>query len=201
MLVETSSFGIKFVERRRYERVELCLRGWYMLRNRREYPCWTINLSPGGVALLALEKGMPGERVVTNFDELGWLEGTITRNFDNCFALDLQLTSSKRDKLGRTLAWLHARHMRGAPDRREHERFRPYRRRVILTIEGGGKSPAELMNASVLGAALHTDAAPLLGSPVTIGRTSARVVRRFEKGIAVKFDEMLPAHLLKAGAV
>jgi hypothetical protein len=201
MLVETSSLGIKFVERRRYERVELCLRGWYMLRNRHEYPCWTINLSPGGVALLALEKGTLGERVVTNFDELGWLEGTITRNFDNCFALDLQLTSSKRDKLGRTLAWLHARHMRGAPDRREHERFRPYRRRVILTIEGGGKSQAELMDASVLGAALQTDAAPLLGSPVTIGRTSARVVRRFERGIAVKFDEILPAQLLKAGAV
>ena len=201
MFVETSPMGATLAERRRYERVELSLRGWYMLSNRHEYPCWTINLSPGGVALLALEKGMVGERVVTNFDDLGWLEGTIARTFDNCFALAFHLSSSKRDALNRTLSWLYARRMQGVSDRRRHDRFRLHRRRVILTIEDGAKSQAELMNASVLGAALHTDAAPLLGSAVTIGRTSARVVRRFEKGIAVKFDELHSAQLVRAGVV
>jgi hypothetical protein len=200
-LVETSPLGIKFEERRRHERVELCLRGWYMLRNRHESPCWTINLSPGSLTLLGLEKGMVGERVIANFDHLGWLEGTVTRNFDKCFALALQLTSSKRDKLARTLTWLHGQRTRGISDRREHERVRPYRRRVPLATEAGHKHQAALIDASILGAALNTDAVPPLGSRVTIGRTSARVVRHFETGIAVRFDEELSVQLLKEGAV
>ena len=45
----------------------------------------------------------------------------------------------------------------------------------------------------MLGAALHVDAAPPIGSLVTIGKTSARVVRHFATGIAVEFDAPLPA--------
>jgi c-di-GMP-binding flagellar brake protein YcgR len=40
-------------ERRRHSRVPLALLGRYMLPNFREYPCQTVDISPGGVALTA----------------------------------------------------------------------------------------------------------------------------------------------------
>jgi hypothetical protein len=57
-----------------------------------------------------------------------------------------------------------------------------------------------LIDLSMLGAALHVDAAPPIGSPVTIGKTSARVVRHFATGIALEFDEALPADTFGADA-
>ena len=40
-------------ERRRFQRVKIHLLGRYMLPDRREFPCQIINMSPGGLALLA----------------------------------------------------------------------------------------------------------------------------------------------------
>ena len=40
-------------ERRRFQRVKVHLLGRYMLPDRREFPCQIINMSPGGLALLA----------------------------------------------------------------------------------------------------------------------------------------------------
>ena len=51
-------------ERRRHQRVKVVLPGRYMLEDRREYPCRTVDISPGGVAFAGLAKGRIGERVV-----------------------------------------------------------------------------------------------------------------------------------------
>ena len=51
-------------ERRRHDRVELSLPGRYMLRDRHEYPCATIDVSPMGVAIRGIERGSIGERIV-----------------------------------------------------------------------------------------------------------------------------------------
>jgi hypothetical protein len=40
-------------ENRRYQRVKVDLLGRYMLEDRREFPCQVINMSPGGLALIA----------------------------------------------------------------------------------------------------------------------------------------------------
>jgi PilZ domain-containing protein len=40
-------------ERRRHQRVRVNLLGRYMLADRREFPCQVINMSPGGMALIA----------------------------------------------------------------------------------------------------------------------------------------------------
>ena len=42
-------------ERRRFQRVKVHLLGRYMLADRREFPCQVINMSPGGLAMLARE--------------------------------------------------------------------------------------------------------------------------------------------------
>ena len=40
-------------ERRRFQRVRVNLLGRYMLADRREYACQVVNMSPGGMALIA----------------------------------------------------------------------------------------------------------------------------------------------------
>jgi hypothetical protein len=100
-LVET-----RLIERRRYPRVALTLPGRYMAHDRQEYPCRTINLSPGGIAILSMAKGFIGERVIAYFDYIGRIEGMIVRAFDSCFAVAMQLPAPKRERLTYTIAWL-----------------------------------------------------------------------------------------------
>jgi hypothetical protein len=185
-------------ERRRFHRIDLALSGRYMLRNRNEYPCWTINLSQGGIAVIALEKGLIGERVVADFNHIGRVEGIITRNFDRCFALALQLSSTKTDKITQVLAWLVNRQADGKPDRRTHARVRPYRRRITLTTPCGGQYSATMIDASIAGAALSTDVLLPVGSPILVGGTAGQVIRHFDTGIAVKFNEKLPTKTFDA---
>ena len=61
---------------------------------------------------------------------------------------------------------------------------------MILT-EDGNQYRSRLTDLSVLGAAFDVDAAPPIGSTVFLGKTPARVVRRYATGIAVKFDQPL----------
>src|ERR1039458_5215353 len=123
-LVTPQSFGAGLKQRRRYPRAELSLSGWYMLRNRHEFPCWTINISAGGIAVIGLEKGIIGERAIAYIKEIGRIEGMIARNFDCCFAMTMQLPTLKREKLTQVLAWLVSHRTLGVPDRRAYERIK-----------------------------------------------------------------------------
>ena len=90
-------------ERRRHQRVKVNLLGRYMLADRREFPCQVSNMSPGGIAIVAPVSGNPGERVIAYVDHLGRLEGKIARTLDNGFAMTIEATLRKRDKLAAQL--------------------------------------------------------------------------------------------------
>lgn len=185
-------------ERRRSDRIELTLSGRYMLSDRREYPCWTKDISPCGVAVLGLQKGLIGEPIIAHIDELGRIEGVIARNFDSCFAIAMQLAPQKQQKFTQTLGWLVQHRQGGSPDNRIHERIKPYYRRTTMILtEDGNQYRSRLTDLSVLGAALDVDAAPPIGSSVFVGQTPARVVRRYATGIAVRFDQPLSQKTLE----
>lgn len=185
----------KFEERRDCERVELTLPGRYMLSDRVEHPCWTLDLSPSGVACRGLGNGLLGERVVAYIDQIGRIEGMIARQFDKCFALRIHAIATKRQKLEQKIAWVIEHHLSGRSDNRRHERIGPFHRRTTLKTPDGREYLAALIDVSIPGASLNVDAAPPIGSPVTVGHTSARVVRRFKDGIAVVFDNQLSAQI------
>src|SRR3977135_3235653 len=112
-------------ERRRFQRVHVDLLGRYMLADRREFPCQVMNMSPGGMALIAPVAGEPGERVIAYVDHLGRLEGTIERLLQNGFAMTISATPRKRDKLAAQLTWLANRNILGLPEDRRHGRIMP----------------------------------------------------------------------------
>jgi hypothetical protein len=61
-------------------------------------------------------------------------------------------------------------------------------------LEDGRRYNCKIIDISLSGAAIETDVRPAMGTPVTLGRMRARVVRHFDDGIAVEFasvQEML----------
>jgi PilZ domain len=86
-------------ERRRHQRAKIALGGRYMLSDRREHDCWTLDISSSGVAIFGPVKGAIGERIVAYFDRVGRVEGMIVRHFEKCFAIEMRASALKRDKL------------------------------------------------------------------------------------------------------
>ena len=182
----------KFQERRRHQRVKVVLPGRYMLEDRREYPCQTIDISPGGVALAGMARGGVGERVIAYLNQIGRVEGTIARHLDEGFAIQMKLPVIKREKLADQLTWLANRQALGMAEDRRHERIPPRISHSTLKLPNGQEHLAKLVDISISGAALLVTAKPPIGSPVTVGKTPAQVVRHFEGGIAVEFNRPLP---------
>lgn len=174
-------------ERRRFQRVRVDLLGRYMLPDRREFPCQVVNMSPGGMAVVAPVSPQIGERVIAYIDHVGRLEGVATRHFENGFASTIGATMRKRDKLAAQLTWLANRHLLASPEDRRHGRYAPRNPMTMLIMPNGVNIGCRLIDVSLSGAAVATDQRPPMGALVTIGKVQGRVVRHLDDGFAVEF--------------
>lgn len=177
-------------ERRRFQRVSVDLQGRYMLPDRREFPCQVVNMSPGGMALVAPVGAEPGERVIAYVDHLGRLEGQVARTLPNGFAMTISATPRKRDKLAAQLTWLANRHILGLPEDRRHGRFAPRNPIGRLIMPNGINVSCRIIDVSQSGAGIKTDQRPPLGALVTLGKVPGRVVRHLEDGFAIEFTRL-----------
>ncbi len=174
-------------DRRRYQRVTVSLLGRFMLEDRREYPCQTQNISPGSVAVMTPVVGRVGERVIAYFDHVGRIEGQIVRIFDGGFAMAINATLRKKDKLAAKLTWLANRHELNLPEDRRHDRVTSKVTVTTVTLPDGREYRGRIVDISLSGLALNVDVKPPIGSPLMVGKLRARVVRHSEEGIAVEF--------------
>src|SRR5215813_3390706 len=177
-------------ERRRFQRVRVNLLGRYMLADRREFPCQVIDMSPGGMAVIAPVNGRAGERVIAYIDHIGRVEGTLIRQFGNGFAMTIAATPRKRDKLAAQLTWLANRQVLGLPEDRRHGRIVPRDPNTQLTLPNGATMKCRLIDMSLSGAAVATEERPPMGTLVTLGKTQGRVVRHLDQGFAVEFTRL-----------
>jgi hypothetical protein len=179
-------------ERRRHQRVKVNLLGRYMLADRREFPCQVVNMSPGGIAMVAPVSGEPGERVIAYVDHLGRLEGKIARLLDTGFAMTVEATLRKRDKLAAQLTWLANRNILNLPEDRRHGRFIPRKAMARLILPNGNNVNCRIIDLSESGAAvaISPELRPVVGAMVTIGKATGRVVRHIEDGFAVEFTRL-----------
>lgn len=178
----------KWMERRRHQRVQVALLGRYMLADRTEYPCQTVDVSPGGALFLTPVRGAVGERVVAYLEQIGRVEGEVTRHLPDGFAMSIAAATRKRDKLASQLTWLANRQALGLPEDRRHERITPRVASTIIRLESGRELKARLIDVSMSGAGLSLDVGkPAIDCAVTVGSTNAKVVRHFNGGIAVEF--------------
>ncbi len=163
-----------------------------MLANKEEYPCRTVDASPGGLRVSAPARGSVGERVVFYFEELGRLEGMIVRQVEEGFAVALILSQSKRERIADLLTWMVNSEEDDGVASRRHKRITPKATTAVMTVEGGDSIPVHVVDVSVSGVGLQTDKLPPVGARVEIGRRSGRVVRHFNGGLAIEFSRLIP---------
>jgi hypothetical protein len=175
-------------DRRRNQRMNVHLLGRFMLEDRREYPCQTLNMSPGSMALTTPIVGRVGERVVAYVDHIGRVEGKIVRTYDGGFAMTIIATLRKKDKLAAKLTWLANRHELNLPEDRRHDRASPGVQSVTVSLPDGREFNARVVDLSMSGAALSFDVQPPIDSPIMVGKLRATVVRHSDDGgVAVEF--------------
>ncbi len=180
-------------ERRRFRRVKASIPGRYMLENKQEYPCQTVDMSPGGLRVAAPVKGEVGQRVVFYFEDFGRLEGTIVRHAHDGFAVEMNLAPNKRERLADLLTWYINRDEEGDDDAdRRHKRITPKQRDATLILADGACIPVKIVDVSVSGVGLQSQALPEIGTRVDLGRRTGKVVRHFTGGLAVEFQRLIP---------
>jgi hypothetical protein len=181
-------------EAARFQRVKVSLLGRYMLADKREFPCQVLEMSPGDAVVIAPATGSLGERVIAYLDHLGRIEGAILDPIDGGFVMDVVASTRKRDKMAAQLTWLANKDLLNLPEDRRHERVVPDNRHSTVVLDDGRRYNCKIIDISLSGAAIELAVRPAMGTPVTLGRMRARVVRHFQNGVAVEFaaaQEML----------
>jgi hypothetical protein len=178
-------------ERRRHARVEVRLSGQFMRENRQEFPCVTIDISPGGIAFAAEAPVAHGEKIIAYLAQVGRVQGVVRRQFPGGFAIAMTLPAMKREKLADQLTWLANRQALGMPEDRRHERISARNPHSSLTMPGGREILCKIVDISRSGAAVAVNPAPGVGETVTLGKTRGQVVREFKGGVAIEFQRIV----------
>ncbi|MEM1289445.1 MAG: PilZ domain-containing protein [Pseudomonadota bacterium] len=174
-------------DRRRFQRVAVDLLGRFMLPNLQEYPCQILDMSPGGAALISPVNAEIGQRVIAYIDHIGRIEGHVARPIDGGFAMSIQTSARKRDKMASQLTYLANKDLLNLPEDRRHERQvveNPYSK---LIMSDGRSYPCSVLDISLSGAAVRTSVRPSIGTMVQLGNMRAKVVRHIDEGVALEF--------------
>jgi hypothetical protein len=183
-------------ERRHYLRARVEIAGRFFLpSDNREAPCKVVDLSPGGALVMSDVVPAADMQIVLYIDDFGRFEGSVTRPNElagddhatshGSFGVHFHCSPMKRDRLTEQLTlYLN----RGVVDEASLVR-RPGKSAGVsrFTRANGEIVNCEVLDLSLSGVSLKTDARPPLGEIVLIGQTAGRVARHYESGIAIEF--------------
>jgi hypothetical protein len=176
-------------DRRLHKRISVTLLGRYMRESKEEHPCKLVDISAGGAAIMSPVPVPLGERVVAYFDHIGGIEGMVVRELDGGFAIKINATKHKREKLAAQLTWL-ANRSELAADGRRHDRVTPKNGDSMLQLSEGIMLTCRVLDVSISGASIATPARPEIGTEVVLGKLRARVVRHHPQGFGVQFIDI-----------
>jgi c-di-GMP-binding flagellar brake protein YcgR len=174
-------------DRRRHRRFSLALLGRFMRASKQEFPCRLNDISVGGASVMAPVDVEIGERIVAYFDEIGGLEGVVVRTFEGGFAISFKVTQHKREKLAAQITWLVNKEELGGSLGRRHKRFDVVNKTSTLKLADDTSVDCRVLDVSLSGASIETEARPPIGSDVMFGKLRCRVMRYHDRGIGVQF--------------
>jgi hypothetical protein len=177
-------------DRRRHRRVPVTVFGRFMREDKQEYPCQIINMSAGGMAMLAPVACQEGERIVAYLDNLGRIEGIVTRAFEGGFAVRILASLHKRERIANLLTWLTNQKALGLGEERKHERVVPRINASKLILPNGDVHNCRVIDVSLSGASVACAVKPEIGTVVILGRMRGRVIRHHDQGVALQFVEL-----------
>lgn len=183
-------------EKRRFQRVSVSLFGRCMFESKIECHCQTIQMSPGDMWLFTPYQPRIGEKVIVYLEELGRFVGVAVRQDMTAFAMTINLSESKRDKLADQLTWFANRHDFGLPEDRRHERIVPFMQRANLKLPNDREVIVKIIDISISGVSVESDYLPPVGTHVMVGSTPTVVVRHFPGGFGGEFPKAFaPEHI------
>jgi len=174
-------------ERRLHRRYKIAVPGRFMRHNKEEHPCRLRDISCSGAAITSPVSLEISERIVVYFDHIGGLDGVVVRTFEGGFAIELCVTQHKREKLTDQLARLANRDSKTAL--RRHERF-TINNTTTLRLDEDISTQVRVLDVSISGASVETEARPPLGSEVVLGKLRAKVVRHHVEGLGLEFMDV-----------
>lgn len=177
-------------EKRRHSRVKVDMLGRFMLPNHQEYPCQVRDMSPGGAALYTKVQPNINDRVIAYIEEIGRIEGRTVRHIEGGFAMTIETTLHRRDKLAAKLTWLANKHVLNLPEDRRFERVEPKATMTRLQMVDGRSYDCRVIDVSLSGAAIATAVRPAIGSYIVVGSVRGKVVRHLEEGVAIEFSAL-----------
>jgi hypothetical protein len=177
-------------DRRRHRRVPVNLAGRFMREDKQEYPCQIVNMSAGGMAVLAPVICNEGERIIAYLDNLGRIEGVVVRPIEGGFAVRILASLYKRERIANLLTWLINHKSLGLGEERKHERVVPRVSSSKLILPNGEVHSCRIIDVSLSGASVACSVKPPVGTVVILGRMRGRVVRHHDQGMALQFVEL-----------
>lgn len=180
-------------ERRKFRRVKLAFSGrLYIPATQEEAVCTIDDISPGDAAILCELKQAPHDRAVLYLDGLGRFEGPIVRREPTGFIMTFTCSAQKREKLADQLALELNRHFLADSDMRRHDRVEQASGNYThYTRSTGEQIRCEVLDLSLTGVSLRTEARPPVGEHILIGQRAGRVARHHGDGIGIEF--LVPA--------
>jgi hypothetical protein len=172
-------------ERRKYVRVEQALKGRFLTEDGREQPCVLKNVSVGGALIIADHPPAFGKKVVLYIDDLGRFDAQVIRSEKGCFAVAYSIKPAKKLRTADYLTEILNRGAAGR-DRRVHPRIK-HDALATVYFEDGHSAKCAILDISLTGASIEIKPRPPLGTSLILGRMTAKVVRRHEKGVGVIF--------------
>lgn len=179
--------SVSVTERRRQARTNLSLHVRFLLQDGTEHGGVVSDVSVGGMHIISDAQPAEGSIVIAYVEDLGRLEGIVSRIEDGGIAIRLTLSALRRDKLEERLG----------TGRKTHE-GRRYQREaadgVTRILRADGRElTGRVIDLSLGGVSVETAEWPPLGEQVMVGKMRGRVVRHHETGIAVEFTEIPPS--------
>ena len=176
-------------ERRRFRRVPVSTVGrLYVPATQEEAPCTVEELSPGDAAIICDLKNEPQGRCVIYLDNFGRFEGPVVRTKPNGFLMTFTCSAQKREKLADQLTLELNRHLLGEADMRRYDRVEATHGSFThFTRFTGDQIRCEVLDLSLTGVSVRTDARHQIGEHILIGNRAARVARHHSEGIGVEF--------------
>ena len=178
------------MERREFPRLKARMPARLLINNETSGTGTLFDLSAGGVGVLTDLKVAKGDHVVLHLEGGGRLEGAVMRLLADGFGVQLTMSEAKRSRLIDALEPMveSVEEIVELPmNRRVAERVAGLRMKTECHTEDGVLD-CRIVDMSLTGAAIETDANIKIGSAVTIGQTSGKVVRRDGKTFGVQFD-------------
>lgn len=179
-------------ERRAGPRYKVILPALCWRRGRADFYAVTEDLSADGIRFRSAVVPHVDEALTCSIRHAGSLEAVVVRTGVESFAVRVLRADHPLGLVVESLVGMALAQNPPTLATRIHPRIVPDVQDVLVTTETGALLAGRVINISASGAALSLEEPVEIGSLITIGRTQAKVARRFENGIGAAF--LAPFH-------